>query len=113
MTRMTIAWVPRCLKMFTRKRLSPGALNERSAEPLFSKLSMAACWFAMINFAMLAVCAGVSFSNPGMRTGWSFPVSSICGGRPGEKIRSLTLSETRSIRRNTSMKLSNGGPLGG
>ena len=26
MTRMTMAWVPRCMKMLTRKRASPGAL---------------------------------------------------------------------------------------
>ena len=38
-TRMTMACVPRCLKMLTRKRASPGALNERSAEPVFSRLS--------------------------------------------------------------------------
>jgi len=41
MTRMTMACVPRCLKIFTRKRQSPGALKERSAEPVFSRLSIA------------------------------------------------------------------------
>ena len=39
----------------------------------------------------------------------SFPESSICGGRPGLKIRSLTLSEARSISRKTLMKFGGGG----
>src|SRR6185503_10362665 len=61
-TRMTMACVPRCLKIFTRKRASPGTLNERSALPVLSRLSWAVCWFAMISFAMPAVWAGVNFS---------------------------------------------------
>src|SRR6266446_2788160 len=40
-TRMTIAWVPRCLKMLTRKRQRPGRLNEISAEPNLSRLHVA------------------------------------------------------------------------
>jgi hypothetical protein len=63
----------------------------------------------MITFAMLAVWAGVSFSNPGKLTGCSLPESSTCGGRPGEKIKSLTLSEVLSICRNKAMKFNGGG----
>src|SRR5438552_599293 len=51
----------------------------------------------MISLAMLVVCAGESFSTPGTITGCSLPTNSTCGGRPGEKIRSLTLSDTASI----------------
>jgi hypothetical protein len=112
MTRITIACVPRCLKMLTRNRASPGTLNERSAEPVFSKLSTAVCWFAIISFAIPAVCAGVNFSKPAIRTGTKFPVNSICGGRPGLKIRSLTLPDARSISRKIAMKF-NGGGAGG
>ena len=103
-TRITIACVPRCMKMLTRKRDSPGALNETSAEPCFSNASIArACVPSMI-LEIAAVWCGKSFSKPGTATGVSLPMSSICGGRPGEKIRSLTLSETESIRFSTAMK---------
>jgi hypothetical protein len=61
---------------------------------------------------MLAVCAGNSFSRPAMRTGTSLPANSICGGRPGLKIRSLTLSDARNISRKTAMKFSVGGAGG-
>jgi hypothetical protein len=58
------------------------------------------------------VWAGVNFSNPAMRTGTSLPANSICGGRPGLKIKSLTLSEARSISRKIETKF-NGGGVGG
>ena len=106
---MTIACVPRCLKMLTRKRHMPGTLNERSAEPNFSRISFALLLSPMIILAMAKVCAGVSFSRPGIGTGCSLPTSSICGGRPGEKIRSLTLSETASICCRTFARLSGAG----
>src|SRR5215204_427292 len=66
----------------------------------------------MISFAMPAVWAGVNLSSPGTRTGTSFPANSTCGGRPGLNIRSLTLSEARSISRRTATKFSAGGPGG-
>jgi hypothetical protein len=44
-----------------------------------------------------------------MRTGTSFPANSTCGGRPGLKIKSLTLSDARNISRKTATKLSGGG----
>src|SRR5205085_11828965 len=53
---------------------------------------------------MPAVWAGVNFSSPGTGTPCNLPSNSICGGRPGEKIRSLTLSETASIVLSTSRK---------
>src|SRR6266850_364228 len=58
----------------------------------------------MISFAMPAVCAAVNFSNPGTGTPCNFPTSSIWGGRPGEKSKSLTLLETPSMRCRTTMK---------
>ena len=61
---------------------------------------------------MPAVWAGVNFSNPAIFTGTNFPASSICGGRPGLKIRSLTLLDARSISRKIAMKLSGGGAGG-
>src|SRR2546423_2515674 len=59
----------------------------------------------MTSLAIPAVCAGESFSTPGISTGWSLPTSSTCGARPGEKIKSLTLSETASMRCNTVARL--------
>jgi len=59
-----------------------------------------------------AVWAGVNFSRPAMRTGTSFPANSICGGRPGLKIRSLTLSDARNISRKTKMKFGGAGADG-
>jgi hypothetical protein len=38
------------------------------------------------------------FESGNLGTGCNSPISSTCGGRPGEKIRSLTLSETASMR---------------
>lgn len=52
--------------------------------------------------------AGVNFSKPLIRTGTSFPEISICGGLPGLKIRSLTLSDARNISRSTVMKFGGG-----
>src|SRR6267142_3023320 len=111
-TRITMAKVPRCLKMLTRTRASPGALKERSAEPVFAMLSLALSWFPMISLAMLAVCGGTSFSSPGIGTGSSLPANSIWGGRPGENIRSLTLSDALSICRSIARKFKGGGLAG-
>src|SRR5258705_5436110 len=64
----------------------------------------------MISLAIPAVCAAVSFSRPLILTPTSLPPNSICGGRPGLKIRSLTFSETLNISRSTVTKLGGGGP---
>jgi hypothetical protein len=58
--------------------------------------------------AIADVCCGRSFSRPGIGTGVSLPMSSTCGGRPGEKMRSLTSSDRPSIVLRTSWKLSVG-----
>jgi hypothetical protein len=65
----------------------------------------------MMTLAIPAVWAGVNFSSPGTFTGWSLPANSIWGGRPGEKIKSLTFSEALSISRSTAMKFGVDGPL--
>lgn len=44
-----------------------------------------------------------------MRTGTSFPANSTCGGLPGLKIKSLTLSDARNISRKTATKFGGGG----
>src|SRR3954449_241542 len=62
-----------------------------------------------MSLAIAAVCAGNNFSRPGMLTGFSSPDNSTCGGRPGEKSKSLTLLEARSICRSTIMKFKGGG----
>src|SRR5882724_4929134 len=64
----------------------------------------------MMSFAIPAVWAGVNFSNPAIRTGSNFPDNSICGGRPGLNIRSLTLSEALNICLKTAIKFGGGGP---
>src|ERR1041385_4810587 len=46
---------------------------------------------------MRTVSSGRSIGRPSIFTGVSWPLSSTCGGRPGEKIRSLTDGDTRSI----------------
>src|SRR5947209_7562652 len=114
MTRITMACEPRCMKTLTRKRAKPGALKERSEEPNFSRFSAAVWWLPKISLAIEAVCAGRSLSRPGTATACNSPINSTCGGRPGEKIRSLTLSETDSMCCSTFRKLSWGGaPAGG
>jgi hypothetical protein len=63
----------------------------------------------MMILAMPKVCAGVNLSSPGIATGCSFEINSICGGRPGEKIRSLTLSDTANICWRTLARFSDAG----
>jgi len=47
--------------------------------------------------AMRVVSSAVSIGTCSIFTGTSWPLSSTCGGRPGEKMRSLTFFETRSM----------------
>jgi hypothetical protein len=67
----------------------------------------------MRSFAIAVVWFGRSFSSPGIGTGCKAPISSICGGRPGEKMRSLTLSETDNMRCRTPTKFICGAGVGG
>src|SRR4051812_6961855 len=61
-----------------------------SQEPS-SRRFCAACLLAPIrSLAILAVSSGPSAVIPGTGTGVSWLVSSTCGGRPGEMIKSLT-----------------------
>src|SRR5579883_2222703 len=76
--------------MFTRNRHFAARLYERSHEP--SRFSVSgACWFSAIkSLAMPAVCSGMRCGSPDTLMGTSWPSSSTCGGRPGEKSKSLT-----------------------
>src|SRR5258708_13513938 len=47
--------------------------------------------------AMWGVSAGESPVIPGTCIGINWPYTCTCGGRPGEKIRSLTFSDARNI----------------
>src|SRR3982074_3574178 len=63
-----------------------------------SRSAVNACWFpAMSSSAMRRVSSGVSGGNPVTLTGTNLPLTSMCGRLPGEKIRSLTRVEARSI----------------
>src|ERR1700741_3861583 len=41
MTRMTMAWLPRCMKMYTRNRPWPGKLYDMSQEPCSLSIEIA------------------------------------------------------------------------
>src|SRR5216683_6455951 len=63
-----------------------------------SRNAVNACWFPpMSSSAMRRVSSGVSGGNPVILTGTNLPLTSICGRLPGEKIRSLTRVDARSI----------------
>jgi hypothetical protein len=51
----------------------------------------------MSSLAMRLVSSGVSGGNPVILTGTNSPLTSICGRLPGEKIKSLTRLDARSI----------------
>lgn len=94
---MTMAWLPRCMKMLTRNRHCPGRLYETSHEPC-SRSAVNACWFpAMSSSAIRRVSSLPRGGIPVILTGTSWPLTSICGWLPGEKIRSLTRAEARNI----------------
>ena len=96
-SRITTAYVPRCRKQFTRNRATPGRAHERSADPVSRSCAAATACVPMRSSAICCVCAVVNTSRPRNGKGTSSPLDSTCGGRPGEKIRSLTLSRCWSM----------------
>src|SRR5215472_16018843 len=96
-TRITMACVPRCLNTLTRNLDSHERLNDRSAEPHCSRESAAILLLPIRAWAIAAVWAGVNISRPALGIDVSFPISSTCGGRPGENTRSDILSDFESI----------------
>src|SRR2546428_13077796 len=58
---------------------------------------MGVSFFPMISLAMYMVSCGVRDSRPLYLSSTSWPLTSICGARPGEKIRSLTCGLDFSI----------------
>src|ERR1700719_756310 len=94
-TRITIAQVPRCMKMLTRNRLEPGRLKDTSHDPTFLKFSAASSLSPMRSDAIRRVSSGVS--GRAAPAGASFPLISTSGGFPGEKKRSLIFGEVLSI----------------
>src|SRR3990172_4770214 len=68
-----------------------------SQEPSVRNFSTALLFLPIRSMAIWAVASGVRMGIPGIFTGVNWPLSSTCGGRPGEKIRSLTCLETPSI----------------
>ena len=97
MTRRTIAYVPRCEKTFTRKRVFCGIEYERSTDPLVSSVRVSSRSPRSMYIAIISVWYGVSRGRPGKFTGTSWPSISTCGVRPTEKLRSETRSDIFSI----------------
>ena len=90
MTRITIANVPRWRKMLTRKRARSGSEYDEVAGALL----LAALQRLLVAADEIAGDAGgvgrrAAPAGPRSSTGVSSPCFSTCGGRPGEKIRSL------------------------
>lgn len=68
-----------------------------SHEPC-SRSAVKACWFPPISSsAIRRVSSGPSGGNPVILTGTNWPLTSMCGRLPGEKIKSLTRAEARNI----------------
>ena len=73
MTRRTIAYVPRCEKMFTRKRVFCGIEYERSTAPLVSSARVSSRSPRSMCMAIISVWYGVRRGRPGKFTGASCP----------------------------------------
>ena len=74
-----------------------GKAIRTSHEPC-SRRAVKACWLpAMSSSAMRRVSSEPSDGNPVIFTGTNWPLTSIWGRPPGEKIRSLTRVEARNI----------------
>ena len=86
MTLITTAQLPRCRNTFTRKRATPGRPKETSHEPCSCSMVIARLFCPIRSEAKRLVSSALSTSSPGARTATSCPDTSICGGRPGEKI---------------------------
>src|ERR1700722_11431601 len=96
-TRITIPQLPRCVKMFTRKRESDGTLYEMSQEPSSFSFSKACLLRPIRSFAIRAVSSGFSTPTPAIFNCTSSPFTSTGGARPGEKIKSLIFGAARNI----------------
>src|ERR1039457_5161256 len=83
--------------MLTRKRAKPGSPKEMSHAPCSRRVVIACLLSPIRSAAMWRVSSGVREVSPGTCTGIIWPYTWTCGGRPGEKIRSLIFSEARSI----------------
>ena len=68
-----LAQLPRWMKIFTRKRASPGRPNEMSQEPCSRNMLMACLLSPMRSEAMRRVSSAVSNRRPGPSTGMSCP----------------------------------------
>ncbi len=99
MTRITIAYVPRCRNTLTRNRAQFGMPYEKSHAPCSFNARSACSLPLMSSHATRAVCSGWSTAMPGTWTPIKSPWRSICDGRPGEKIRSLMPSPASSMAR--------------
>src|SRR6267378_3557881 len=63
-----------------------------------SRSAVSACWLPpMSSSAIRRVSSAPRGGNPVIFTGTNWPLTSMCGRLPGEKIRSLTRVEARSI----------------
>ena len=89
MTRITIAKVPRWRKTLTRKRARSGIAYEKSQAPWSLSVASACAFCPIRSLAMRDVSSGASRGRLGTSTGTSSPCRSTCGGRDGEKMRSL------------------------
>ena len=64
------------------------------------RLERDSCWFPpMSSSAMRRVSSGPSGNNPVIVTGTNWPLTSICGRLPGEKIKSLTALKRAALLR--------------
>src|SRR5215469_4720900 len=99
-TRITMAQLPRWMKALTRNRASPGKPYEMSHDPCSRSVLIACLLLPIRSAAIRRVSSAVRVVTPATCTLVNCPYTSTWGGRPGEKIRSLTLSDARSIAAN-------------
>src|ERR1700751_5598235 len=68
-----------------------------SQDPCSRRVLIACLLLPIRSAAMRRVSSADKTVSPSTCTGTNCPKTSTCGGRPGEKIRSLTFSEARNI----------------
>src|SRR5579862_540765 len=83
--------------MLARNRAIPGTLYDTSHDPCSRNAVNACLLFPSRSPAMRRVSSTDMTGSSRILTAIRRPLTSICGGLPGEKIRSLTLGALRSI----------------
>src|SRR2546428_5339029 len=83
MTRITMTWLPRCIRTFTRNRHLPGRLYDMSHDPWSFSADMACLLPHMSSCAIRLADSGEKNWGRGIVTGNDLPLTPTVGSTPG------------------------------